>query len=162
MDIKIKLIIPLVISLTGCVKNSGQSPCVNMEGTYQRIDATHAVKDDRDITVYLKHINGTINGFNGIVDSTDFKESLQPMVKENPQCKVIFETVTLFYTKDSKKYGCDFVISENTNNPRYYCLRKTSNSIPGDINSFFAKVKNEPYFNNMSEVESVIEWNESL
>lgn len=162
MDIKVKLIAPLIISLMGCVKNTGPSPCVNMEGSYQRIDATHAIKDDRNITVYLKHINGTTNGFNGIIDSTDFKESLQPMVKENPQCKVIFETVTLFYTKDRKKYGCDFVISENTNDPRYYCLRKTSNSIPGDINSLFAKVKNEPYFNDMSEVMSVIEWNESL
>ena len=162
MGIKITLIVPLVISLMGCVKNTGQSPCVNMEGTYQRIDATHAIKDNRDITVYIKHINGTTNGFNGIVDYSDFKESLQPMVKENPQCKVIFEAVTLFYIKDSEKYGCNFVISENTNSSRYYCLRKISDSIPVDINSSFGKVKNEPYFNDMSEVESVIEWNESL
>lgn len=162
MDVKIKLIVPLIISLTGCVTKTEYSPCIHMEGAYQRIDATRAIKDNRNITVYLKHINGTKNGFYGIIDYTDFKYSLQPMVKENPQCEVIFETEKLFYTKDSGKYGCNFVISDNADSSKFYCLRKTSDKTPAKINSSFDKMKNEPWFNDMSEVDSVVKWNESL
>lgn len=162
MDSKIKLIAPLIISLVGCEAKTENSPCVSMEGQYQRINTSPEIKNNRDITVYLKHIDGTGNGFYGIIDYTDFKYSLQPMVKENPRCEVIFETATMFYTKDSKKHGCNFVMRDDANNSEVYCLRKTSDKIPVKIINDFNKVKNKPYFNNMSEVGSAIEWNRSL
>lgn len=156
------VVLSIVIILSGCTAESDKSICANMEGQYQRIDSPLALKDSRNISVYLKRIDGTNNGFYGIVDYTDFKYSLQPMVRENPQCSIVFERETLSYTKDRDKYGCNYVFFENANRLKFYCLQKDSDKIPESINKAFDKVKNEPLFNDMSEVDSVMKWNDAL
>ncbi len=160
MDISIKtMVLPLIITLAGCTLNSGKSPCENMEGQYQRIDSSLAIKDNRDISLYLKHIDGTSNGYYGILDYVDFKQSLQPLVKENPQCAVVFEIATLFYVENKREYGCNIVLRDNADHTRFYCLRKKANKLPVDMDRAFAAVKNETYFDNMSDVDSAIQWN---
>ncbi|NWA62193.1 hypothetical protein HX773_14945 [Pantoea sp. B9002] len=154
--------LPIMVALNGCTTPSKESACANMAGQYQSIDSPLALKDKMKTTVYLKRISNTSNGFYGVMDVVKFQAALQPMVRENPQCEVIFDRVHIVYTPDSSRYGCNYAMIDNADKSRFFCLKKISNKTPSRFDVVFDEIRKEPFFNNMSEVNSVIEWNHEL
>lgn len=158
----LKKIIFLLSSISFFALANEPTPCSKMQGEYQRVKSSHGIQDESAITLYLNKISNTNNGYYGLLYSASFQQLLQPLVRENPQCSIIFENVTLRFTTDTKKYNCHYILSDNTDNSKFYCMKKTSDTLTNDIIQIFKSNKNEPFYNDMSDIEGVIKWsNES-
>ncbi|AKP33031.1 hypothetical protein [Yersinia aleksiciae] len=69
--------LPLLLSaIPFFVLANDPSACVNMQGQYQRIKSTQGIQDNKELSVYLKHIDNTNNGYYGIIDFKNYQQTL--------------------------------------------------------------------------------------
>jgi hypothetical protein len=142
--------------------SSMHSACGNMQGQYQRAESKVASQEPGELTLYLKHIPGSHSGYYGMIYPNSKPNPLQPIVKENPACTAMFENMTLKYVGNDKHFDCDYIISANVDKTQFYCMKKVSNSISEKTSQDFDKTKLDPWYEDTTETDSVIQWCKKL